>query len=62
MAEGRLFLTRYIRLFRDEEELLADSDLGNAIVGALDRTQTLIVLCSPNAVASTYVADEISYF
>jgi len=30
-------------IFRDEEELPVDSDLGNAIVGALDRTQTLIV-------------------
>ncbi|MCL1148890.1 toll/interleukin-1 receptor domain-containing protein [Shewanella ulleungensis] len=32
------------------------------MVKALEDSQLLIVLCSPRAVASTYVADEISYF
>ena len=53
---------RIYPIFRDEEELPADANLENAIVRALDSTQLLIVLCSPNAVASPYVADEIEYF
>ena len=61
-ARGELIPERIFPIFRDEEELPADADLGNAITRALDNTQLLIVLCSPNAVASTYVADEIDYF
>jgi len=53
---------RIYPIFRDEEELPAHSDLGNSIVGALQKTNLLIVLCSPRAVASSYVADEIDYF
>ena len=53
---------RIYPIFRDEEELPADADLGKAITNALDSTRLLIVLCSPNAVASTYVAEEIDYF
>ncbi len=53
---------RIFPIFRDEEELSANADLGKSIINALDSTQLLIVLCSPQAVASTYVADEIDYF
>ncbi len=53
---------RIYPIFRDEEELPADADLGNVIVKALDDTQLLVVLCSPRAVQSTYVSDEIDYF
>lgn len=49
-------------VFRDEEALPADSDLSNVITRALDRTRFLIVLCSPNARQSSFVADEIRYF
>lgn len=49
-------------VFRDEDELSADADLSSAIVRALDETRFLVVLCSPNAVASPYVAEEIDYF
>lgn len=59
---GEEIPARIFPIFRDEEELPAHADLGNAITLALDNTETLIVLCSPNAVQSTYVADEISYF
>jgi hypothetical protein len=61
-GRGETIPARIFPIFRDEEELPADSDLGNAIVSALDSTRLLIVLCSPRAVASTYVADEIDYF
>jgi len=59
---GETIPSQIFPVFRDEDELPADADLANSITKALDNTGTLIVLCSPNAVASTYVADEIDYF
>lgn len=61
-GRGEEIPERIYPIFRDEEELPADADLGRSIVNALDNTRLLIVLCSPRAVASTYVADEIDYF
>ena len=49
-------------VFRDEEELPAGADLTNEIRQALERSRTLVVLCSPRAVGSRFVADEIRYF
>lgn len=59
---GEFIPPRIYPIFRDEEELPADANLGNSIIGALDDTRILVVLCSPNAVASAYVANEIDYF
>jgi len=59
---GEEIPARIYPIFRDEEELPAHADLGYSIVKALDETRLLVVLCSPRAVASTYVADEIAYF
>ena len=53
---------RIFPVFRDEEELPADSSLRAVIQAALDNASTLIVLCSPKAVESRYVAEEIDYF
>lgn len=53
---------RIYPVFRDEESLPADADLGNSIVGALDRSRFLVALCSPRAVASQYVEQEIAHF
>ena len=53
---------RIYPIFRDEDELPANADLGKSIVYALEQSRLLIVLCSPRAVASTYVAGEIDYF
>ncbi len=61
-GRGEVIPARIYPLFRDEEELPADADLGGSITRALDETRLLIVLCSPRAVESTYVADEIHYF
>lgn len=61
-GRGKKIPARIYPIFRDEEELPANADLGNSIAGALNSTRLLIVLCSPRAVASTYVADEIDYF
>lgn len=59
---GGAIPARIYPIFRDEDELPADADLGSSITRALDRSNLLIVLCSPRAVESTYVADEIDYF
>lgn len=61
-GRGDLIPERIYPIFRDEEELPAHADLGTSIVSALEQTNLLVVLCSPRAVASTYVADEIDYF
>lgn len=49
-------------VFRDEEELPADADLSQNITRALDHSDLLIVLCSPRACQSQFVAGEIRYF
>lgn len=50
------------KVFRDRAELGAHPDLGAEIRAALDRSEAMIVLCSPNASASQYVNEEIRYF
>lgn len=59
---GELIPERIYPVFRDEQELPAHADLGSAIVGALEKSALLVVLCSPRATESTYVAQEIDYF
>ncbi|MBR9908494.1 MAG: toll/interleukin-1 receptor domain-containing protein [Gammaproteobacteria bacterium] len=61
-SRGEEIPERIFPIFRDEDELPADADLGNSIANALKASRLLVVVCSPNAVASTYVADEIDYF
>ena len=61
-SRGEIIPERIYPVFRDEEELPADADLGKSIVKALDTSRVLVVLCSPQAVVSTYVADEIHHF
>ena len=53
---------RIFPVFRDEEELPVDADLASSIYRALDQSKFLLVICSPRAVESTYVAKEILYF
>ena len=53
---------RIYPVFRDEVSLPADADLASAIVQALDRSRFLVVLCSPRAVESRYVAEEVLHF
>ncbi|MDM7861259.1 TIR domain-containing protein [Alteromonas sp. ASW11-36] len=61
-SRGETIPERIFPVFRDEEALPADADLSNVITRALDNTNFLIVLCSPRARASTFVAEEIRYF
>jgi tetratricopeptide (TPR) repeat protein len=49
-------------IFRDREEQAAGADLKAAIEDALDRSDCLIVVCSPNAATSPWVNKEIAYF
>jgi tetratricopeptide (TPR) repeat protein len=49
-------------IFRDRDELTASPDLGEVIRDALDRSDALIVLCSPTAAASRWVDQELAYF
>ncbi|WP_286828343.1 MULTISPECIES: toll/interleukin-1 receptor domain-containing protein [Kordiimonas] len=50
------------RIFRDREELAAGAHLDAKIQEALEQSQTLLVVCSPNAVHSYGVNQEIELF
>lgn len=49
-------------IFRDRDELAGAPDLGETIRDALDRSDTLIVLCSPAAARSRWVNQEAAHF
>lgn len=49
-------------IFRDREDLAAAASLSAAIRDAIARAEALIVLCSPDAAASPWVAAEIELF
>lgn len=49
-------------VFRDREELPASEDLSLSVRTALAASDTLLVLCSPDARASSWVAREIELF
>ena len=57
-----LISDRIYPVFRDKEDLPVDADLTLSIRHALDRSKSLIVLCSPQSAKSRYVNDEITYF
>ena len=48
--------------FRDEDELPASSSLSDSITYALDHTQYLIVICTPDLPKSRWCLQEVSYF
>lgn len=50
------------KVFRDREELTTGQNLGDHLLKALDNSDNLIVICSPNAVNSQWVGQEIEYF
>ncbi len=59
---GDVLPERIFPVFRDEEELPADAHLSTPIDAALRGSRFLVVLCSPQAVQSTFVAEEILRF
>ncbi|MFN3388191.1 MAG: TIR domain-containing protein [Allosphingosinicella sp.] len=53
---------RLAPIFRDREELPAAGDLSEQVRAALARSETLVLLCSPNSAASPWVAKEVAAF
>jgi WD40 repeat protein len=53
---------RFGRVFRDDEELKGAADLGALINGALEESETLVVICSPRSARSVYVDQEVTAF
>ena len=58
---GEAIPSRIYPVFRDEEEL-ATGDLEQRIYDALDNSRVLVPVCSPRAIESQYVVEEIRYF
>ena len=54
--------SRLYPIFRDRDELPGSAQLGSVIEEALNDSSHLIVLCSPNAVKSRWVNEEIRLF
>jgi Thoeris protein ThsB, TIR-like domain len=54
--------SRLFPIFRDREELPVSADLGSNINEALQESRYLIVICSPRAAQSRWVAEEIKTF
>ena len=49
-------------VFRDRDDLATAESLSQSIEQALDESEALLVICSPDAVASRWVNAEIAYF
>ena len=50
------------RFFRDDDEMPASSDLAGTLRGAIEDSENVIVICSPNAAKSKWVNEEILHF
>jgi WD40 repeat protein len=50
------------KVFRDEEELKSSADLSAEIKSALERSQFLIVVCSPRTPSSKWIDAEVQFF
>lgn len=50
------------RIFRDKEELPLSSNLTKDIYEALDHSEFLVLICSPESMASIWVQRELEYF
>jgi len=61
-ATERQLPARLGPVFRDREDLASSARLSGSIEAALDAAEALIVVCSPAAVASHWVGQEIRYF
>lgn len=61
-ADGSRIDARIGAIFRDRDELASAGSLSHAIEQALDDSAALIVVCSPAAVASRWVDEEIAYY
>jgi len=59
---GQVIPERIYPVFRDEEELPAYADLSSAIIHALRRSLSLVVICSPASRQSKFVNEEVRLF
>jgi len=62
MAASGAVPKRLVPIFRDREELPAARDLTSEVRAALEASRSLIVICSPAAAASKWVAREVEVF
>lgn len=63
MLHSRKYIPRRISpIFLDRSDLRVSPDLGIVIEEALEKSEFLLVLCSPDAAASRWVKREVSYF
>lgn len=62
VARNRSDLAGGGRFFRDAEDLTASGSLSDSVDAALASSEFLIVICSPDAVASRWVNEEIRRF
>ena len=53
---------RVIPIFRDRDDLSSAADLGDIVQQTLSDSENMIVICSPNSVASHWVNEEIRQF
>ena len=51
-----------LRVFRDSTDLSASPDLWGKVIEAMDRSRYVIVVLSPQAVASAWVNKEVAYW
>jgi tetratricopeptide (TPR) repeat protein len=61
-TEGGAPTRKLTPIFRDRDELSASPDLGEVIRDALDRSDALIILCSPASASSRWVDQEVAHF
>ena len=62
VIEHNLSTNRIAPVFRDRDELGSSSDLSTTIERALEDSENLIVICSPDAAESRWVNEEVKYF
>ena len=60
--KNQLASNRLVPIFRDRDELTSSGDLSKAILDALSESESLIVICSPDAADSRWVNEEIMQF
>ncbi|MGH9891845.1 MAG: TIR domain-containing protein, partial [bacterium] len=60
--EDTVIPKRLFPIFRDRNELASSPDLTGQIRGALERSRSLVVICSPHAAQSRYVNEEVAFF
>ena len=60
--DGKELPKRLSPIFRDRDELPSAASLSDVVKEALVQSENLIVICSPNAAASHWVAEEIRTF